>query len=334
MIEQAEEHAIDRFSGDSADVQDDPVLAPNWIVNASVLLGYRRLLLGVAGIAFLLNLAIACVIPKEFKSTARIMPPENSGSGTAMIAALAGKALGAESLGGLAASLLGGHNSGALFVDLLKSDTITSHLVNHFQLQSVYHKRYHADAAKALTKRTVIEQDKKSGVITITVKDESPQRARDLAQAYLDELNLMVNRTSTSSAHRERVFIENRLAAVKSDLDRAQEALSNFSSTNMTVDLREQTRATVDAAAKIQGELIATEGELTSLQEIYGDGNVRVRAAQARAANLRKELAKLGGTSALLSKDTDDADSNSPRAASDGLSLPPAAAVAAPCGSV
>jgi capsule polysaccharide export protein KpsE/RkpR len=322
MIEQAEEHATERFSGDSASAQDDPVLAPNWIVNASVLLSQRRLLLRVAGIAFVLNLAIACLIPKQYQSTARIMPPENSGSGTAMVAALAGKALGAESLGSLAASLLGGHNTGALFIDLLRSDTITGHLVDHFQLQSIYHKRYRVDAAKALVKHTVIELDKKSGVITLTVKDVSPQRARDMAQAYLDELNLMVNRTNTSSAHRERMFIENRLAAVKSNLDRAQEALSNFSSTNMTVDLREQTRATVDAAAKIEGELIATEGELTSLQEIYGDGNVRVRAAQARAANLKKELAKLGGTSASLSKDANDADSSSPNAVADGLSYP------------
>jgi capsule polysaccharide export protein KpsE/RkpR len=120
------------------------------------------------------------------------------------------------------------------------------------------------------------------------------------------------------------MFIENRLAAVRAELDRAQEALSNFSSTHMTVDLREQTRATVDAAAKLQGDLIVTQGELTSLQEIYGDGNVRVRAAQARASNLRSELAKLGGSSASLSKSVDDdPDSNSPLGSSDNLSYPP-----------
>ena len=32
------------------------------------------------------------------------------------------------------------------------------------------------------------------------------QRARDLAQAYLDELNTMVTKTNTSSAHQERIF--------------------------------------------------------------------------------------------------------------------------------
>jgi len=180
------------------------------------------------------------------------------------------------------------------------------------------------DACKILIRRTRIEQDKKSGVITITVTDARPQRARDMAQAYLDELNLMVNRNNTSSAHRERIFIQNRLAAVRVEMDKAEEALSNFSSTHMTVDLREQTRATVDAAAKLQGELIATQGEMTSLHEVYGDSNVRLRAAEARAANLKSELAKIGGTSASLSNDVnDDSDSNGSKEDSDGLSYPP-----------
>lgn len=320
MIEQAEERASDTFSGYGGVAQSDPALKPNWIVNASILLSQRWLLARVAGIALLANLAIACIIPKQFQSTARIMPPEASGSGTALLAALAGKAVGGDAFGGLAASLLSRHDTGSLFIDLMRSDTITGHLIDRFQLQSVYHKRYRVDTAKVLVRRSNIEEDKKSGIITITVKDESPRRARDLAQAYLDELNLMVNRTNTSSAHRERMFIENRLSVVKDKLDRAQEALSNFASTNMTVDLSAQTRATVDAAAKLQGELIVTEGELSSLQQIYGDGNVRVRAAQARAENLKKELAKLGGTSASLPKDADG--SNSQNETTDSLAYP------------
>jgi hypothetical protein len=43
------------------------------------------------GIALLANIAIALLIPRQFQSTARIMPPESSGSGTALLAALAGR---------------------------------------------------------------------------------------------------------------------------------------------------------------------------------------------------------------------------------------------------
>jgi capsule polysaccharide export protein KpsE/RkpR len=276
----------------------------------------------VGGIALIVSLVIAFVIPKRYESVARIMPPDTSGSGTEIFAALAGRALGGATLGGLAASLLGTHKTGALFMDLLQSSTVTGHLIDRFQLQAVYHKRYRIDTAKRLLRHTTIAEDKKSGVITVKVTDTDPRRARDLARAYLEELNVLVNRTSTSSAHQERVFIERRLDSVRVDLERAQQALSDFSSTHATIDIKEQTRATVDAGAKLQAELIVTQGELDSLRQIYGNENVRVRAADARLANLKRELAKLGGTSAELPAEGNDSSATSP-ANLESLSYPP-----------
>ena len=283
---------------------DPGVVPPNWFTNARILWQHRAFLLRVAGIALVVNFGLVFLIPKQYESSARIMPPEHSGSEAAMFTALAGRALGGDMLGGLAASLLGAHNSGALFLDLLRSGSVTGHIIDRFQLMTVYHARYRVDAAKHLAKRTAIVLDKKSGVITLTVTDTDPQRARDMAQAYLDELNVLVNRTSTSSAHQERVFIEHRLDSVRRDLDRAELAMSDFSSTHSTIDIREQTRATVDAAAKMQAELIVTQGELSSLEQIYGNENIRVRTAGARVTNLKREIGKLGGTSAALTSDS------------------------------
>ena len=286
-------------------VRRDPVSAPNWLCNLRILWDRRRLLLRATGIAFVVSLLISLMIPKVYESGARIMPPEGSGSSSALISALAGRSLEGELLGGLAAGLMGGHNNGALFVDVLRSSTVTGRLIDRFDLEHVYHKRYRIDTAKVLARRTTITQDKKSGVISISVKDQDPRRARDMVQSYLEELNVVVNRTSTSSAHQERVFIEKRLASVRSNLERAQEAMSQFSSTHSTIDLREQTRATVESEARVNGELIAAQGELESLQQIYGDGNVRVRAAQARIGSFKRELDRMGGSAAPLA-DQDD----------------------------
>lgn len=274
--------------------------APRWLYNLHVLWSYRRLLMRVTTIAFVVSLAVALIIPSMYTSRARIMPPEMSGSSPAMLAAMAQRATNSDLLGGLALSLLGGRNSGALFVTLLQSASISDRLIDRFQLMSVYHKRYRVDAAKVLARRTRISQDKKSGVLTISVQDTSPTRARDLAQAYLDELNILVNRTSSSSAHQERVFIEKRLVRVNEKLARAQEALSEFSSSHAAIDLKEQARATVESEARTQGELIAAESELDSLKQLYGDENVRVRAAEARIATLKQELGKMGGSPAPL----------------------------------
>jgi uncharacterized protein involved in exopolysaccharide biosynthesis len=285
----------------------------NWVVNASVLWDHRRLLARVAAVALILSLVTAFVLPKQYESTARIMPPDSSGGGSAIFAALAGRVLGGGSSGlsSLAGSLLGARNTSALFVDLLRSGTITGHLIDRFQLQHVYHKRYRVDTAKRLARRTSISDDKKSGVISITVEDTDPRRARDLAQGYLNELNLLLNRTSTSSAHQERIFIEGRLKGVEAELERAQQELSVFSSTHTTLDIKEQTRAMVDAGAKLQAELIVGQSELDSLRQIYGSSNIRVRAAQARVADLQHELEKMSGSSAPLPPDSDEGSNSS-----------------------
>src|SRR5271154_1494074 len=262
---------------------------PTWVENASLFWDHRRMFVGVVGVVFVLSILFSLSLPKEYVSAARIMPPEQGSNSAAMLAALVGKSS-AGGLAGLAGSLLGAKNNGALFVDLLRSGTVSGHLIDRFDLQRVYHKHYRLDTAKRLGHLTKITEDTKSGVISIVVTDEDRERARDLAQAYLDELNGLVARVNTSSAHREREFIEQRLSTVQAELQRAQLELSDFSSKNTTIDLKEQTKATVDAGAKLEGQLIAGESELSSLRQIYGDQNVRVRAAEARDAILRREL--------------------------------------------
>jgi uncharacterized protein involved in exopolysaccharide biosynthesis len=275
---------------------------PTWAIRAMLLWKHRRTLARVTAIALLVSLVFTFSIPKEYKSTASIMPPDQQGSSAMLLAALSGHSgsggLGA--LGSLASGLLGAHTSTDLFINLLQSGTVEGHLIDRFNLQHVYHKRYRIDTAKHLARCTKITQDKKSGVITIAVEDQSRVRARDLAQGYLDELNSLVNRTSTSSAHRERLFIEKRLDAVRASLEDAELQLSQFSSKNSAVDIKEQTRAMVDAGARVQAELLVEQSGLQSLRQIYGDGNVRVRETEARIASLQGELAKMTGTSAPL----------------------------------
>lgn len=295
-----------------------------WAVRAILLWKHRRTLVRVIGISLLVGLGISFSIPKEYKSEARIMPPEQQASSAMMLASLASRSSGLGALGSLAGGLLGGHTSTELFIDMLQSGSVSGHLIDRFDLQHVYRKRYRIDAAKHLARCTKITENKKSGTITITVEDTDRVRARDLAQGYLDELNNLVMRTNNSSAHRQRVFIEQRLQKVQADLEQAQLELSEFSSKNSTIDIKEQTRAMVDAGAKVQGELLIEQSGLESLRQIYGDGNVRVRETEARIANLKADLAKMTGTSAPLSTEQvhqDGADSK--EGSGDGELYPP-----------
>ena len=307
----------------SASIGESGKLPANWVVRAMILWRHRRLLVRVTAISLMVGLVIAFVIPKRYKSTASIMPPDQQGSSAMMLAALAGRTSGLGALGSLAGGLLGAHSSTALFIDLLHSGTVTGHLIERFDLQHVYRARYKFSAAKHLARLTTITDDKKSGVITIEVQDTDPIRARDLAQGYLDELNKLVTQTNTSAAHQERLFIEQRLHGAQQDLENAQVELSEFSSKTSTVDIREQTRAMVETGARVQGELLVEQSGLQSLRQIYGDGNVRVRETEARIAALQSDLTKMAGSSAPLNSRTESGDDISV-AADDKAELYPA----------
>jgi uncharacterized protein involved in exopolysaccharide biosynthesis len=263
------------------------------IENLRVLWNGRRFIAKMALIGLIAGTLIAFLLPKRYTSVAELMPPDSqSSSGMAMLATLSAKT---GALGGVAGDLLGGNSSGALFISILQSRTVQDRLVQRFDLKHVYWDRLDVDARKDLAERTGISEDRKSGVITISVTDRDPHRATAMAQAYVDELNRLSAELSTSAAHRERVFLEERLQAVKQDLNQAAVDFSQFSSKNTAIDIKEQARAMVEAVAQLQGELIAAESEQKGLEAIYSSTNPRVLAVRARITELRTQLDKLGG---------------------------------------
>jgi capsule polysaccharide export protein KpsE/RkpR len=260
---------------------------------ARLLWSKRQILVHTAIISLICSVGIAFALPKEYTASATIMPPDQSNSSAMMLAAIAGKASGLSALSGLASGLIGLRSSTDVFVGLLQSGSVTGGIIERFHLRAVYHSRYNEQAAKMLGRHTKISADKKSGLITIAVRDTDPTRARDIVQAYLDQLNQLVNRTGTSQAHQERMFIEHRLDSVGQNLTQAQVALSEFSSQNGTIDIKEQTRALVDAGARVEAELFVEKSGLQSVRQIYGDNNIRVRQSEARIASLEQSLSRV-----------------------------------------
>ena len=254
----------------------------------------RRLLARAAVAGFLAGTLVAFVLPKRFESTTELMPPDNqSSSGMAMMAAVAAKT--SSGLGAVAGDLLGIKSSGALFIGILRSRTVEDRLIERFDLKKVYGARLEEAARRRLGENTSISEDRKSGIISITVTDGDPKRAAAIAQAYVSELDRLVAQLSTSSARRERNFLEERLKTVQLDLESAEKDFSQFASKNSAIDIKEQGRAMVEAAATLEGQLIAAKSELGGLKQIYTDNNVRVRATRARIAELQNQLEKIGG---------------------------------------
>jgi capsule polysaccharide export protein KpsE/RkpR len=265
------------------------------IQRAGYLWSRRKTLAKFAGWGAVASILIALLIPSQFASTTRLMPPDSAqGQGLAMFAAAAGRLGG--NLASIGNELLGLKTSDDLFAGVLLSRTVQDDLIAKFDLRKVYHQRRWMDARKELTRNTDIGIDRKSGILTIQVTDNDPKRASAMAQEYVAQLNYVVTQLNTSSAHRERVFLEERLTEVKQELEASEKEFSQFASKNGAIDIKEQGKAMVEAAALLEGQLIAARTELQGLRQIFTDNNVRVRSVQARVNELELQIRKMGGT--------------------------------------
>src|SRR5216684_5943586 len=264
------------------------------VANLRVFWADRKFILRAGVYALLASMLLAILIPARYQSVTRLMPPDSpSGLGLGMLSAMTGSA-GMQGLGGIAGDLLGMKSSGALFVGVIQSQTVQDRLIQQFNLMRVYHDSKIEDARKDLAEHTDVSEDRKSGIISIGVTDHDPKRASAMAKSYVDELDRLVAQVSTSAARRERIFLETRLKAVKGELDDSAKNFSDFASKNTAIDIPAQGRAMVEAAARLQGELIAVQSELEGLKQVYTDENVRVRSARARMDELQKKLNEIG----------------------------------------
>jgi uncharacterized protein involved in exopolysaccharide biosynthesis len=258
----------------------------------------------------------AFFLRNSYTSISRLMPPEKeSSSPMAMMAAMAGSGSGgsgsSSSLGDVASDLLGAKSEGALVVEMLHGRTVRDELIQRFELRKVYGVKYWEAARERLASHTDIAEDKKSGIIVVKVTDHDPRRAAQMAQAYVEAVNNLLAEVSTSSARRERIFIEERLKTVKQALDTAEHRFSSYASENTAIDIPEQGKAMVEAAAVLQGQLIAAQSEVQGLSQIYTDNNIRVRSARARVGELQKQLEKMGGDETSLPSAGNAATANS-----------------------
>src|SRR5580700_2487867 len=223
-----------------------------------LLLDHRFFLLRVTAYGLAAAILLAYLIPVRYEARTQLMPPDSEmSSGLASLMAMTTRS--GSGLGLLAGDFLGLKTSGSLFVGILRSETVEDRIVEQFNLKSVYSIRQMQGARRQLEENTEISEDRKSGIIVIRVSDHSPQRAKAIANAYIVELDRLVVELNTSAAHRERIFLEDRLKSVKQDLDSSAKAFSKFASENAAIDINEQGKAMVEAAAALQGHLIAAQ---------------------------------------------------------------------------
>ena len=261
----------------------------------------RRMVAGILASGMMLSLLYALSLGNTYTSTTTLMPPDNASSTSSLISLLSA----AGPVASVGSAALGIKTPGAVFVGILGSRRVEDNLVTRFDLIHRYKRHFTEEACRQLTANTNIQENVKSGIITISVKADDPVLAAKIALGYVEELDNAVTYNSTSAARRERVFLEARLKTIKQDLDDSAQALSQFSAKSKSFDIPSQGKAMMESELKLQDQLVAARSELAALRQSYADDNVKIRGAQARIAELQRQLDKLMGSAGEPARDAD-----------------------------
>jgi uncharacterized protein involved in exopolysaccharide biosynthesis len=250
---------------------------------------------------------VAFLIPNHYTATTRLMPADYGGNSSLALSlpALSDQGSGGGmGIMGMASRLLGMNTSGDLLIGVIQSQSVEDRVIAKLSLMRIYSDKYIEDGRKDLESHTSLATDAKTGIISISVTDRKAALAARIANAYVTELNQALAEVNTSSAHRERLFLEERLQEVKQQSEADAKEFALFSSENAAVDIPEQAKSMVAAGAELQSQLIVAQAELKGLQQIYSDNNARVKAAKARVDELQSQVNRFGGKNVNPATDT------------------------------
>ncbi|MEK6210321.1 MAG: Wzz/FepE/Etk N-terminal domain-containing protein [Pseudomonadota bacterium] len=252
-----------------------------------VLAKHKKLVLGLPFLAAVITAGITLLMPNWYTATVKLLPPQQSQSSAMAILGQLG------AISGGASQALGLKNPSDIFVAMLKSRTVADAIIERFELKELYDQEFLQDARKALAGNTTIAAGR-DGVITISVDDKSPQRAADMANAYIEELERLTLRLAVGEAGRRRLFFERQLKQAKDDLTQAETELTKFQIEKKVLNPQGQASLTIVAAAGLQAQIAAKEVQITALKSFATQDNPDLYRAQEELAGLRTQLAKVG----------------------------------------
>ena len=269
-------------AGLSRPAHEEPI---NIVDYASAVWQRRKLVLAVFLLAVAAAALYSAIAPKVYEATTALLSPKEEG-GSSMLSGLMASGV----VPALGLSLGGGSSNRDMLIGVLKSKTIARTMVTRFDLRKRYEVAYDQDAVKKLQEEMTKIDVTKEGVISITVSDWDPKLAAEMAKFLVSEVNRVVTTYGTSEAGRQRVFVGEQLVTAKRELQKAEEALRRFQERNQAIVLGDQTRGAIEGAARLKGEVIASEVQLQVLRSFATDANPDVIALRRRIDEMKRQL--------------------------------------------
>ena len=257
------------------------------LIDRLIVLGDHKVF--IASFVFLavaMAVIVALLLPKTYEATTKIMPPQQNPSAAVALLSQLGP------LANMAGQGLGLRNPSELYVDMLRSHAVADNLIQRFSLMQVYHSKDIADAHHDLAEATAIDMSRDS-MISVTVSDHDPQRAADIANAYIEELQKLTQTLAVTEAGRRRLFFEQEVKQAADDLASAELALKKTQEKTGIIHLDSQAKAMIESLTLLQAQLTAKEAQVEAMRSFATAENPEFVRARQEVEALRAELSRV-----------------------------------------
>lgn len=278
--------------------EEGPDLLELWLV----LWNHRRFLLAVFLAATVTTGSLSLfVLPKIYQAKASLIPVESREGGLSSYVSM---------LGGLGLSLPAGKATPSqTLVAILESRTLKEKVISRLDLLKVFfHEEWDPaskawkdpakppaleDGVKALRGITRVNDERRTGLVNITVEWKDPALASEIANAHILELESFINANALSVAKKKRLFLEAQVLKTKKELSEAEERFKDFQQEKRFVAMNEQAEAAIRGLAELKGMVAAKEVELDVIRTYATSLNPKVQLLESQLAELRKQLERL-----------------------------------------
>jgi uncharacterized protein involved in exopolysaccharide biosynthesis len=268
-------------------------LAPLW----SRVWASRRPIATLVIAATLVVGIIAFLLPPWYRAECELLPPTEEETGFSLSSLLRGVAVPGVKIPTQV-------TPADVFMAVLQSRRVSQQIVNRFDLRRLYKQKFMIDAIDELHNHARFKLTE-AGTIQITVEDRSPQRAADMANAYMEYLDLFNRQVRMTKGRRTRLFIEQRLAETKGELAAAERTLTEYQARNKTVALSYQQSSAIEQAALLYARRTALQVRLGVIRS-YSQGSeeeIQIRQELAQLDRQMRDLPETGLELARLMRD-------------------------------
>jgi len=255
-----------------------------------------RTIVAITLAAALATAVYSLLLPNIYSAKAKVLPSQQAGNPSGVMMQGALSAIGAD--------IATESRNSKLYAEILKTENLRDVVIDRFKLMEVYKKQYRQELYGLLN--TIVSiQTGKEGIITITVDDKNPQRAADMANTFVEELQRLTVDLNIKGAESNRAYLEERIVKNKADLEISENALKEFQLKHKALNVQQQAEITIKEIAELNGQLTAQEMQLANLKRTLTDSTQEVKNIKSSIAGLKSKIAKFeggsgGGTVPLL----------------------------------